>query len=79
MIRLFNIDADENYVLTLAESIFRGQLFNDKINCIAYNPRKRILVGGTKNGYVVMWKCRQMTAESPDTSDGWEALPVVKT
>ena len=36
-------------------------------------------MGGTKNGYIVMWKCRAMTASSPDSADGWEALPVVKS
>jgi len=58
MIRLFNIDQDENYVLTLAESAFGGQLISDKIVTINYNYRRRILAAGTKNGYIVMWKCR---------------------
>jgi len=34
MIRMFNIETDENYVLTLGESAFQGMLFQDKINCI---------------------------------------------
>jgi len=55
MIRMFNIETDENYVLTLAESAFQGLLFQDKIVTVSYNSRKRILTGGTKNGYIVMW------------------------
>lgn len=78
MIRLLNIEQDENYVLTLAEAAFAGLLFQDKIISIAYNYKKRILSGGTKNGYIVMWKCKQMSAESPDSSDGWEARPAIK-
>lgn len=58
MIRLLNIEQDENYVLTLAEAAFAGLLFQDKIISIAYNYKKRILSGGTKNGYIVMWKCK---------------------
>jgi len=58
MIRMFNIETDENYVLTLADSNFGGMLFKDKINTISYNFRKRILAGATKNGYIVMWKCK---------------------
>jgi hypothetical protein len=27
MIRMFNIESDENYVLTLGEAAFQGQLF----------------------------------------------------
>jgi intraflagellar transport protein 140 len=31
MVRMFNIENDENYVLTLAEPSFKGQCFSDKI------------------------------------------------
>ena len=79
MIRMFNIEQDENYVLTLAESAFQGLLFQDKIVSISYNARRRILSGGTKNGYVVMWRCKQMTAESPESSDGWDARAPLKS
>ena len=54
MIRMFNIEQDENY-------------------------RRRILSGGTKNGYIVMWKCKQMSAESPSTSEGWDARAPMKS
>ena len=77
IIRLFNIEADENYILSLAETAFQGLLFQDKINTLTYNKRKRILTGGTKNGYVVMWKCRQLSAASPISSEGWEAQPPI--
>ena len=66
-------------MLTLAEPIFGGQLYQDKINTISYNPKKRILTGGTKNGHIVMWKCKQMSASSPDSSEGWEAQSAIKT
>lgn len=65
--------------MTLAEPIFGGQLYQDKINTISYNPKKRILTGGTKNGHIVMWKCKQMSASSPDSSEGWEAQSAIKT
>ena len=66
-------------MLTLAESAFLGLLFQDKICSISYNARRRILSGGTKNGYIVMWKCKQMTAVSPATSDGWDARAPLKS
>jgi hypothetical protein len=65
-------------VLTLAESAFGGLLFQDKIITIAYNYKRRILSGGTKNGYIVMWRCKQMSAESPGSSEGWDARPAIK-
>ena len=79
MIRMFNIESDENYVLTLAEPVFHGQLYQDKINNISYNSKKRILTGGTKNGHIVMWKCKQLSASSPDSAEGWEAQPAIKS
>ena len=78
MIRMFNIASDENYVLTLADPAFRNKCYQDKINAISYNAKSRILAGGTKNGNIVMWKCKQMTVASPDSSDGWEAKPPIK-
>jgi len=37
------------------------------------------LSGGTKNGYIVMWRCKQMSAESPISSDGWDARAPLKS
>lgn len=75
MVRLFHIGSDENYVLSLAEPAFKGQVLNDKIVSIEYNPRRRIIACGTKNGFIIMWKCKQFSAESPQDSDGWEGMP----
>jgi len=47
----------------------------DKIVSIAYNQKKRMLAAGTKNGFIVMWKCKSMTSDSPSDSEGWEAKP----
>ena len=58
MVRLFHIGSDENYVLSLAEPAFKGQVLNDKIVSIEYNPRRRIIACGTKNGFIIMWKCK---------------------
>ena len=78
MIRMFNIQSDENYVLTLAEPAFKGILYQDKINTINYNPKNKMLTGGTKNGYIVMWRCKSVTVNSPDNSEGWEARAPIK-
>jgi intraflagellar transport protein 140 len=78
MIRLWNLERDCNYFLTLADTDPSGKMLTDKINCIAYNEKKRIIAGGTQEGKVVMWKCKQLlSGESPSTREGWEAqLPV---
>lgn len=78
MVRLWNLERDANYFLTLADTDVTGKMLSDKINCISYHEKKRILAGGTQEGRVIMWKCKSlMTAESPSNRDGWEAqLPV---
>jgi len=49
MLRLWHLEEDENYVLTLLE--MQGEegatLQGDKINCIQYEPKGKVLVGGT--------------------------------
>lgn len=78
MVRMFSIEGDENYVLSLVDPTFKGQVLNDKLLSIEYNPKRRILSCGTKNGFVVMWKQKQFTTESPIDSEGWEAMPCIK-
>ena len=73
MIRLFNLEKDENYVLTLADENFQGKLLTDRITSIAYNSKRRLITCGTQNGYVVFWRCKQMTSESPASAESWEA------
>lgn len=75
MVRMFSIENDENYVLTLSESIFKNQVLNDKVMSIEYNAKRRIISCGTKGGFILMWKQKQFTSESPTDSEGWEALP----
>lgn len=78
MIRLMNIEKDENYVLTLAEPMFGGVLYSDKILSLAYNPQKRTLACGTKNGYIVMWSCKSISGDAPNSSECWEAKKPTK-
>ena len=78
IIRLFNIEEDENYILSLAESAFQGLLFNDKMITISFNQKKRIISCGTKNGFICMWRCKTMSAKSPISPEGWQALTPVQ-
>lgn len=78
MVRLLHLEEDETYLLTLSEDAFDGKLIRDKIVTIAYNQKKRILAAGTKDGNVVMWKCKSMSAKSPSSAEGWEAKPPFK-
>lgn len=79
MLRLLHLDEDETYLLTLSDPAFNNKVNKDKIVSIAYNQKKRILAAGTKDGYVVMWKCKSMSTKSPVASEGWEAKPPFKS
>jgi len=78
MVRLLHLEEDETYLLTLSEDAFENKLMRDKIVSVAYNSKKRILAAGTKDGYVIMWKCKSMSTKSPSSADGWEAKPPFK-
>ena len=60
MLRLLHLEEDETYLLTLAEDAFDGKLMKDKIVSVSFNQKKRILLAGTKDWHVVMWKCKSM-------------------
>lgn len=75
MIRMFNLEADENYVLTTAEAAFGGRCNQDKITSISYNSKFRTLAAGTQNGNILLWKSKTMSLRSPTTSEEWEARP----
>lgn len=78
MIRLWNLDQDKNYFLTLSDADMTGKLLRDKTVCIAYHEKKRILAVGTQEGRVVMWKSKfLLSGEAPGSNEGWEPqLPV---
>ena len=62
MIRLWHLEEDENYVMTLHDVQEQNKdvnVLNDKICCLAYDRRSRVLIGGTKEGRILFW--RQLT------------------
>uniref|UniRef100_A0A3B3IEM7 Intraflagellar transport 140 n=1 Tax=Oryzias latipes TaxID=8090 RepID=A0A3B3IEM7_ORYLA len=67
MIRLWDLDRDDNYILSLDETLGfdRGEL----INCVSYCSAKEILAAGTSNGRIAMWK--KFSSRS-DTKTQWK-------
>ena len=79
MIRLMNLEKDENYVLSLADPMFDGALVNDKIISIAYNSKKLLICCGTMYGNIVIWQCKSVLEEAPISAEGWEPKKQTKT
>ncbi|XP_033630790.1 intraflagellar transport protein 140 homolog [Asterias rubens] len=59
VIRMWDLDKDDNYVLALDNK--QGFETGECINCVAYSSKKGVLVGGTDKGRVAMWKFAPMT------------------
>ena len=61
-VRFWDLTHNSNYLLSLsmhnigAQSGTRKISKSDRIVTIDYNPRKRVLAAGTRDGNVVMWK-----------------------
>ncbi|XP_048407747.2 intraflagellar transport protein 140 homolog isoform X1 [Stegostoma tigrinum] len=54
VIRLWDLDKDENYTLTLDEHL--GFSTGEIINCISYSESKGIIAAGTRNGQIALWR-----------------------
>eukprot|EP01006_Ploeotia_vitrea_P038293 TRINITY_DN66224_c9_g3_i2.p1 TRINITY_DN66224_c9_g3~~TRINITY_DN66224_c9_g3_i2.p1 ORF type:complete len:1410 (+),score=219.44 TRINITY_DN66224_c9_g3_i2:87-4316(+) len=77
VLRMWNLEQDDNYVLQLTEQEDREVTVGrknglEKISCISFNPRKRVLAGGTKEGRIVFWQF--VGGESSVAADDWEAF-----
>lgn len=81
MLRAWHIEADENYLLTLAgveESNPGVKMHLDNITCISYDEKGKVLVGGTQAGYGLFWKSAAFGEESPTDTDQWKCLPLIQ-
>jgi len=76
IVRLWNLADDESYILSLQGIDERNSLAGDKVTSLEYNPRKRVLVTGTRGGRIVQWRCSTL-AGTPKTESNWQVLPVV--
>ncbi|XP_030068388.1 intraflagellar transport protein 140 homolog [Microcaecilia unicolor] len=65
VIRFWDLERDENYVLSLDEQLnFEA---GESINCVSYCSAKGILAGGTNKGRIAMWR-----KTPPSTHNAWK-------
>jgi len=67
MIRFWDLAGDENYVLQLSTA-GSSVAHTDKVQSIAFNPRKRVLSAGTLGGKVCMWKFQEFSNDEDSKS-----------
>uniref|UniRef100_A0A669DHS2 Intraflagellar transport 140 n=1 Tax=Oreochromis niloticus TaxID=8128 RepID=A0A669DHS2_ORENI len=71
VIRLWDLERDDNYVLSLDETL--GYERGEMINCLSYCAGKEILAAGTTNGRIAMWRMVVQSGSSRgDTKPLWK-------
>uniref|UniRef100_A0A4W6G1I9 Intraflagellar transport 140 n=1 Tax=Lates calcarifer TaxID=8187 RepID=A0A4W6G1I9_LATCA len=71
VIRLWDLERDDNYVLSLDETV--GFERGEMINCVSYCAGKEILAAGTSHGRIAMWRMVVQPGSSKgDTKAQWK-------
>jgi len=76
IVRLWNLEDDESYILSLQGVDEQNSLSGDKVTSIDFNPRKQVLACGTRSGKVVQWRCSTLSGTAK-SENSWQVLPVV--
>ncbi|KAF4087733.1 hypothetical protein AMELA_G00073850 [Ameiurus melas] len=69
VIRLWDLERDDNYVLSLDENL--GFEKGELLNCVAFSTAKAVLAAGTSRGRVAMWQMVTLTNQRGDTKTQW--------
>uniref|UniRef100_UPI003AAE6617 intraflagellar transport protein 140 homolog n=1 Tax=Centroberyx gerrardi TaxID=166262 RepID=UPI003AAE6617 len=70
VIRLWDLERDDNYVLSLNETL--GFERGETINCVSYCAGKEILAAGTSHGRIAMWRMVVQPGSRSDTKAQWK-------
>ncbi|XP_028845087.1 intraflagellar transport protein 140 homolog isoform X2 [Denticeps clupeoides] len=70
VIRLWDLEKDDNYVLSLDESL--GFEKGELLNCVSYCPAKEILAAGTNKGHVALWRMVAESNQKAVTATQWK-------
>ncbi|KAM7381798.1 hypothetical protein PAMA_012582 [Pampus argenteus] len=71
LIRLWDLERDDNYVLSLDETL--GFERGEMINCVSYCAGKGILAAGTSHGRIAIWRMVvQPDSSRSDTKAQWK-------
>ncbi|XP_062847169.1 intraflagellar transport protein 140 homolog isoform X2 [Trichomycterus rosablanca] len=70
IIRLWDLEKDDNSVLSLDENM--GFEKGELLNCVSYCTAKRVLAAGTTRARVAMWQMVTMTNQKGDTRTQWK-------
>ncbi|CAK6964174.1 intraflagellar transport protein 140 homolog isoform X1 [Scomber scombrus] len=77
LIRLWDLERDDNYVLSLDETV--GFEKGEMINCVSYCAGKEILAAGTSHGRIAMWRMVQPDNNRGDNKTQWKLQTPTET
>ncbi|GAA6108114.1 intraflagellar transport protein 140 homolog isoform X1, partial [Tachysurus ichikawai] len=69
IIRLWDLERDDNYVLSLDEKL--GYEKGELLNCVSFCSAKAVLAAGTSRGRVAMWQMVTLTNQKGETKTQW--------
>uniref|UniRef100_A0A8B9HVY6 Intraflagellar transport 140 homolog (Chlamydomonas) n=1 Tax=Astyanax mexicanus TaxID=7994 RepID=A0A8B9HVY6_ASTMX len=69
-IRLWDLERDDNYILSLDENL--GFEKGELLNCVSYCAAKDVLAAGTNRGRVALWQMVTVTNQKADTKTQWK-------
>ncbi|KAJ8399837.1 hypothetical protein AAFF_G00405670 [Aldrovandia affinis] len=70
VIRLWDLERDDNYVLSLDENL--GFEKGETLNCLSYCAAKDILAAGTSRGRIAMWRKVSLSNHGAEARDQWK-------
>uniref|UniRef100_A0A671RDX2 Intraflagellar transport protein 140 homolog n=1 Tax=Sinocyclocheilus anshuiensis TaxID=1608454 RepID=A0A671RDX2_9TELE len=69
-IRLWDVELDDHYALTLDESL--GFEKGELLNCVSFCTSKQVLAAGTSRGRVALWHMVTVSDQKGDTKIHWK-------
>eukprot|EP01051_Picozoa_sp_SAG22_P005357 SAG22_NODE_316_length_12517_cov_75.265180_1_plen_503_part_10 len=77
MVRVWDLQRDENYMLSLHDAGIQRKSQSDVITKMVYHKQRGMLAAATKDGLVVFWRYVGASASDEDGSSAWAVMTSV--
>ena len=78
MVRVWDLEADENYMLSLNDEAIRTKTSSDRITKVMFHAQRGMLAASTKDGLVVFWRFIGSPTDAEDAASAWSPVTVVE-
>ena len=78
MVRVWDLQQDENYMLSLNDEAIATKSSSDRITKVMFNARRGMLAASTKDGLVVFWRFVGAPAGEEDAASAWSPVTTVE-